>query len=31
MTDKIPFRVQPMLATLVSEPFDRPGWIYEEN
>lgn len=31
VTDKIPFRVQPMLATLVSEPFDRPGWVYEEK
>jgi bifunctional non-homologous end joining protein LigD len=30
-TSRIPFRVQPMLATLVSEPFDRPGWIYEEK
>jgi len=20
-----------MLATLVAEPFDKPGWIYEEN
>jgi bifunctional non-homologous end joining protein LigD len=28
---KIPFRVSPMLATLVKEPFDRPGWIYEEK
>ncbi|HMD84077.1 MAG TPA: non-homologous end-joining DNA ligase [Terriglobia bacterium] len=31
MTDKIPFRVQPMLATLVPKPFDTPGWIYEEK
>jgi bifunctional non-homologous end joining protein LigD len=31
MMDKIPFRVQPMLATLVPEPFDRPGWVYEEK
>jgi len=31
MTDRIPFRVQPMLATLVPEPFDRPGWVYEEK
>lgn len=28
---RIPFRVQPMLATLVSEPFDKPGWVYEEK
>ena len=27
----IPFRVQPMLATLVAEPFDKPGWTYEEK
>jgi bifunctional non-homologous end joining protein LigD len=27
----IPFRVQPMLATLVAEPFDKPGWVYEEK
>ncbi len=31
MTDRIPFRVRPMLATLVDEPFDRPGWVYEEK
>ncbi len=31
MTDRIPFRVRPMLATLVHEPFHRPGWIYEEK
>ncbi|HZP32114.1 MAG TPA: non-homologous end-joining DNA ligase [Candidatus Acidoferrales bacterium] len=29
--DRIPFRVSPMLATLVRKPFDRPGWIYEEK
>ena len=23
--------VRPMLATLVPEPFDRPGWVYEEK
>ena len=27
----IPFRVRPMLATLVREPFDREGWVYEEK
>jgi bifunctional non-homologous end joining protein LigD len=27
----IPFRVQLMLATLVAEPFDKPGWVYEEK
>ena len=27
----IPFRVRPMMATLVSEPFDEPGWVYEEK
>jgi bifunctional non-homologous end joining protein LigD len=24
-------RVQPMLATLVKEPFQQPGWVYEEK
>ncbi|MGC1830414.1 MAG: non-homologous end-joining DNA ligase [Candidatus Acidiferrales bacterium] len=31
MKNRIPFRVRPMLATLVAEPFDRPGWVYEEK
>ena len=31
MTNRIPFRVQPMLATLVAQPFDRAGWAYEEK
>lgn len=31
MNDRIPFRVSPMLATLVEEAFDWPGWIYEEK
>ena len=29
--DRIPFRVSPMLATLVRKPFHAPGWIYEEK
>ncbi len=29
--DQIPFRVAPMLATLVRKPFHKPGWIYEEK
>jgi len=29
--DKIPFRLRPMLATLTDEPFDWPGWRYEEK
>jgi len=29
--DRIPFRAHPMLATLVEDPFDRPGWVYEEK
>jgi bifunctional non-homologous end joining protein LigD len=29
--DRIPFRVAPMLATLVRKPFNRPGWVYEEK
>jgi bifunctional non-homologous end joining protein LigD len=28
---KIPFRVSPMLATLVDQPFTRPNWIFEEK
>jgi bifunctional non-homologous end joining protein LigD len=31
MSARIPFRVQPMLATLVKEPFHQPGWVYEEK
>jgi len=31
MSDRIPFRVHPMLATLVHEPSDKPGWVYEEK
>jgi bifunctional non-homologous end joining protein LigD len=30
-TNKIPFRISPMLATLVPEPFHKPNWIYEEK
>jgi bifunctional non-homologous end joining protein LigD len=26
-----PRNVRPMLATLVDEPFHRPGWVYEEK
>jgi bifunctional non-homologous end joining protein LigD len=29
--DAVPFRVRPMLATLVEQPFHRSGWIYEEK
>jgi bifunctional non-homologous end joining protein LigD len=28
---KIPFRISPMLATLVDAAFRRPGWIFEEK
>jgi bifunctional non-homologous end joining protein LigD len=31
VSDRIPFRASPMLATLVGEPFDRAGWTYEEK
>lgn len=31
MKDPVPFPIAPMLATLVAEPFDRAGWIYEEK
>lgn len=26
---KLPAKISPMLATLVNEPFDKPGWQYE--
>jgi bifunctional non-homologous end joining protein LigD len=29
--NRIPFRVKPMLATLVDKPFHKPGWVYEEK
>jgi hypothetical protein len=28
---RIPFHVRPMLATLVAEAFDKPGWVFEEK
>src|ERR1700729_910460 len=28
---RVPFRIAPMLATLVDAPFNRPGWVYEEK
>ena len=31
LSDRIPFRVSPMLATLVDKPFHSSGWIYEEK
>lgn len=31
LSDRVPFRVQPMLATLLREPFHRAGWVYEEK
>jgi len=31
LINRVPVRVSPMLATLVDEPFHRPGWIYEEK
>jgi bifunctional non-homologous end joining protein LigD len=31
MAPRIPFRLDPMLATLVAEPFDKPGWVFEEK
>jgi bifunctional non-homologous end joining protein LigD len=31
MNPRIPFRAQPMLATLVAEPFDKSNWVYEEK
>lgn len=29
--ERVPFRVRPMLATLVPNPFHNPGWVYEEK
>jgi len=29
--DIIPFRISPMLATLVDWAFHKPNWIYEEK
>jgi bifunctional non-homologous end joining protein LigD len=31
MKNRIPFRVRPMLATLVAQPFHELGWVYEEK
>jgi bifunctional non-homologous end joining protein LigD len=31
LSDRIPFRVHPMLATLVPKPFQRAGWTFEEK
>jgi bifunctional non-homologous end joining protein LigD len=31
MPDPFPRAIAPMLATLVDEPFDRRGWVYEEK
>jgi hypothetical protein len=28
---RIPFRARPILAALVAEPFDEPGWVPERN
>lgn len=31
MPDRIPFRVRPMVATLVAQAFERSRWVYEEK
>jgi bifunctional non-homologous end joining protein LigD len=31
MKERIPFRVHQMLATLISQPFHQPAWVYEEK
>lgn len=31
LANRIPFRAEPMLATLVAAPFNKPGWVYEEK
>jgi bifunctional non-homologous end joining protein LigD len=28
---RVPFRIAPMLATLVDSPFNKPNWIFEEK
>lgn len=28
---RVPFRIAPMLATLVDAPFNKPNWIFEEK
>src|SRR5215468_5022819 len=28
---RVPFRIRPMLATLVDAPFHLAGWVYEEK
>ena len=28
---KLPKRLQPMLATLTDAPFDDPGWVFESK
>jgi bifunctional non-homologous end joining protein LigD len=28
---RVPFRIAPMLASLVDAPFNKPNWIYEEK
>lgn len=30
-TKTVPFRVSPMLATLVDKPFSKPDWVFEEK
>jgi bifunctional non-homologous end joining protein LigD len=29
--EKVPFRISPMLATLVDKPFSKEGWVFEEK
>ena len=29
--ERVPFRVSPMLATLVDRPFSKAGWVFEEK
>jgi bifunctional non-homologous end joining protein LigD len=31
MSYRIPFTAHPMLATLVAQPFERKGWVFEEK
>jgi ATP-dependent DNA ligase len=31
MTNRIPFRIQPVLATPAPAPFEKPDWVCEEK
>jgi hypothetical protein len=31
LKNRVPFRIRPMLATLTAQPFNKPGWVYDEK